>query len=79
MLFTPFPTAGSSGGPIVDEETGAVVGMMLGSRLDDVVQGTRGWGIPSETIYEVREALDLCSKFSNDRQMFTLPGLEGKK
>jgi hypothetical protein len=63
MLFTPFPTAGSSGGPIVDEETGAVIGMMLGSRLDDVVQGTRGWGIPSETIYEVRVALDLCSSF----------------
>ncbi|KAF5337395.1 hypothetical protein D9611_003254 [Ephemerocybe angulata] len=63
MLFTPSPTGGSSGGPIVDEETGAVVGMMLGSRMDDHVQGARGWGIPSETIYE----------------MFTLPGLESKK
>lgn len=63
MLFTPFPTAGSSGGPIVDEESGAVVGMMLGSRLDSHVRGVRGWGIPVETIYE----------------MFTLPGLEGKK
>ena len=53
MLFTPFPTAGSSGGPVVDEESGAVVGMMLGSRMDSHVQGVRGWGIPSETIYEV--------------------------
>ncbi|TFK23130.1 hypothetical protein FA15DRAFT_594957 [Coprinopsis marcescibilis] len=53
MLFTPFPTAGSSGGPIVDEESGAVVGMMLGSRMDNQVAGVRGWGIPSETIFEV--------------------------
>lgn len=53
MLFTPFPTAGSSGGPVVDEESGAVVGMMLGSRMDSHIQGVRGWGIPSETIYEV--------------------------
>jgi len=54
MLFTPSPTAGSSGGPIVDEVSGAVVGMMLGSRQDDRVHGVRGWGIPSEIIYEVR-------------------------
>lgn len=63
MLFTPFPTSGSSGGPVVDEETGAVVGMMLGSRMDSHVHGVRGWGIPSETIFE----------------MFALPGLEGRK
>lgn len=60
LLFTPLPTAGSSGGPIIDEESGAVVGMMLGTRMDNRVEGVRGWGVPSESIFE----------------MFTLPGLE---
>ncbi|KAJ3801712.1 hypothetical protein GGU11DRAFT_869489 [Lentinula aff. detonsa] len=63
LLFSPLPTAGSSGGPIIDEETGAVIGVMLGTRMDNRVEGTRGWGVPSETIFE----------------MFSLPGLEGKK
>jgi len=63
ILFTPTPTAGSSGGPIVDEETGAVVGVILGSRMDNRVEGVRGWGVPAEAIFE----------------MFSLPGLEGKK
>ncbi|KAL0575137.1 hypothetical protein V5O48_006841 [Marasmius crinis-equi] len=62
MQFHPLPTAGSSGGPIVDEESGAVVGMALGTRMDNRVEGTRGWGVPSECIFE----------------MFSLPGLEGK-
>ncbi|KDR84751.1 hypothetical protein GALMADRAFT_287378 [Galerina marginata CBS 339.88] len=65
LFFTPLPTAGSSGGPIIDEESGAVVGVMLGTRMDSdhVVKGVRGWGVPSESIFE----------------MFTLPGLAGKK
>ncbi|KAG7099444.1 hypothetical protein E1B28_001295 [Marasmius oreades] len=62
MLFAPLPTPGSSGGPIVDEESGAVVGISLGSRMDNRIEGIRGWGVPSEAIYE----------------MFSLPGLEGK-
>lgn len=62
MLFHPPPTAGSSGGPIIDEESGAVVGVMLGTRLDNVVGGVKGWGVPAEAIFE----------------MFSLPGLEGK-
>lgn len=64
MMFTPLPTSGSSGGPIVGEDTGAVVGMVLGSHMDGSrVDGVRGWGVPAEVIFE----------------MFTLPGLEGKK
>ena len=55
LLFEPLPTAGSSGGPIVDEETGAVVGIMLGTRMDNRVEGVRGWGAPSETIFEVSQ------------------------
>ena len=62
MLFTPFPTAGSSGGPIVEESSGTVVGMTLGSRQDDRVQGVRGWGTPSESIYEV---MVLCSEVND--------------
>jgi len=53
MLFSPLPTPGSSGGPIVDEESGAVVGVMLGTRMDNRVEGVRGWGIPAETIFEL--------------------------
>ncbi|KAJ7655063.1 hypothetical protein DFH06DRAFT_1201501 [Mycena polygramma] len=59
MLFSPLPTPGSSGGPIVHEESGAVVGVMLGTRMDNRVEGVRGWGVPSETVFE----------------MFSLPGL----
>ncbi len=54
MHFQPLPTTGSSGGPIVDESTGAVVGVMLGTRMDSSVEGVRGWGVPAETIFEVR-------------------------
>ena len=54
MLFQPLPTTGSSGGPIVDEGTGAVVGVMLGTRMDSSIEGMRGWGVPAETIFEVR-------------------------
>ncbi|KXN84791.1 hypothetical protein AN958_12085 [Leucoagaricus sp. SymC.cos] len=63
LLFKPYPTPGSSGGPIIEESSGAVVGVTLGSRMDNRVEGMRGWGVPSEAIYE----------------MFALPGLEGKK
>lgn len=47
MYFMPEPTRGSSGGPIVDEMSGAVVGVVLG-----VEQG-KGWGVPAETIFEM--------------------------
>ncbi|KAJ7462619.1 hypothetical protein B0H11DRAFT_2159926 [Mycena galericulata] len=39
-------------------ESGAVVGVILGTRMDNRVEGVRGWGVPSETIFE----------------MFSLPG-----
>jgi hypothetical protein len=55
MHFQPLPTTGSSGGPIVDENTGAVVGVVLGTQMDSSIKGVRGWGVPAETIFEVRE------------------------
>ena len=63
MMFTPLPTSGSSGGPIVDEDTGTVVGMVLGSHMDgNRVDGMRGWGVPAEVIFEVgRTHLNLVS------------------
>ncbi|OCH96620.1 hypothetical protein OBBRIDRAFT_787189 [Obba rivulosa] len=60
LLFEPPPTSGSSGGPIVDEDSGAVVGVMLGTQMRNRLEGVCGWGAPSETIYE----------------MFSLPGLK---
>jgi hypothetical protein len=81
-MFTPLPTSGSSGGPIVDEDTGAVVGIVLGSQMDGSrVDGMRGWGVPAEVIFEVgciplNHASD---KYHPSIQMFSLPGLEGKK
>ncbi|TFK31006.1 hypothetical protein BDQ12DRAFT_701669 [Crucibulum laeve] len=64
LLFTPPSTPDSHGGPIIDEESGAVVGVVLGTRIDaNRITGAQGWGVPAETIYE----------------MFSLPGLEGKK
>ncbi|EKM60901.1 uncharacterized protein PHACADRAFT_247123 [Phanerochaete carnosa HHB-10118-sp] len=59
LSFEPLPSPGSSGGPIVDEESGAVVGIVLGSRMDNRVEGMRGWGVPAEMIYEVRPDLVL--------------------
>ena len=83
LLFEPLPTVGSSGGPIVDEESGAVIGVIVGTRMDNRVEGVRGWGVPSETIFEVC----VPSAFLRDEaltnsifcQMFSLPGLKLKR
>ena len=50
MSFEPTPPYGSGGGPIIDEETGAVVGMIhQPNRGTDLY----GQGVPSERIFEV--------------------------
>lgn len=54
MLFRPIPSKGSSGGPLVSDN-GSVIGVVSGSRMDNAVEGIRGWGTPSEAIYEVLE------------------------
>lgn len=61
MHFQPLPTTGSSGGPIVDETTGAVVGVMLGTQMHSAIEGVRGWGVPAETIFEVRTGRSLVN------------------
>lgn len=53
LHFEPPPTAGSSGGPIIDEESGSVIGIVLGTQLVNQVEGVRGWGVPAEMIFEV--------------------------
>lgn len=54
LLFMPLPTPGSSGGPLIDDQTGADVGLVRGTRMDSAVEGLRGWAVPAESIYEVR-------------------------
>ena len=65
MHFQPLPTTGSSGGPIVDESTGAVVGVMLGTRMDSSIEGVHGWGVPAESIFEVRAERSLAPLNAN--------------
>ncbi|KAG8952008.1 hypothetical protein FRC04_005341 [Tulasnella sp. 424] len=53
MIFSPPPTPGTSGAPIIDVEAGSVIGMVTGSRMYNRVEGLKGWGTPSEAIFEV--------------------------
>jgi hypothetical protein len=75
MLFSPTPTPGSSGGPIVDEESGAVVGIILGSQMDNRIESVTGCGVPGEIVFEV-----ICRIFSFwlttwlNNFFFSLPG-----
>ena len=54
ILTSILPTSGSSGGPLINGETGCVVGMISGRRMDNYIEGERGWGCSSEGIFEVR-------------------------
>jgi hypothetical protein len=45
-----FPPPGSSGGPIVDASTGAVVGVTRGTKMSQL-EGNRGDGIPAEKVF----------------------------
>ncbi|KAN0061143.1 hypothetical protein ACQY0O_006878 [Thecaphora frezii] len=46
-----FPPPGSSGGPVVDVETGSVVGIVRGHKMSPL-EGRRGDAIPAEKIFE---------------------------
>jgi hypothetical protein len=45
-----FPPPGSSGGPIVDVQSGAVVGITRGTKMSQL-EGNRGDGIPAEKVF----------------------------
>ncbi|WFD44512.1 hypothetical protein MPSI1_003180 [Malassezia psittaci] len=49
--MTNFPVPGSSGGPVVDVESGSVVGVVRGHRTSQV-DGSWGDAVPAEKIYE---------------------------
>ncbi|WVF71776.1 hypothetical protein IAT40_006584 [Kwoniella sp. CBS 6097] len=53
ITFSARPTSGSSGGPIVDAQSGAVVGVVSGSRTLAAVQGERGYGSSAENIFQL--------------------------
>ena len=46
-----FPLPGSSGGPVVDVETGSVVGVIRGQRSSKLGD-SRGDAVPSEKVFE---------------------------
>ncbi|PWN53569.1 hypothetical protein IE53DRAFT_383898 [Violaceomyces palustris] len=46
-----FPPPGSSGGPVVDVETGSVVGIVKGHKMS-VLEGRRGDAVPAEKVFE---------------------------
>ena len=56
LQTSPLPTSGSSGGPIIRLDTGTVVGLISGRRMDNRVEGERGWGAAAEGMFEVRSA-----------------------
>ncbi|WWC63034.1 uncharacterized protein I303_105633 [Kwoniella dejecticola CBS 10117] len=53
ITFSSRPSNGSSGGPIVDAQSGAVVGVVSGSRTISAVKGERGYGASAENIFEL--------------------------
>ncbi|KAG8989992.1 hypothetical protein FRB93_003368 [Tulasnella sp. JGI-2019a] len=63
LLFLPTPTPGTSGAPIIDANTGAVVGIVTGSRMHNRVEGLQGWATPAEAIFN----------------MFSLPGMPSER
>lgn len=57
ILASPLPTQGSFGGPIVDAASGSVVGMISGRRMDNRIEGERGWGVTTERIFDVSSVM----------------------
>lgn len=53
LLFDTIPQPGSSGGPIIDRETKAVVGVTRGSEVSYAVRKERGFGTPAESLFNV--------------------------
>ena len=69
----------------MDEESGSVIGVVLGTQLVNQVEGVKGWGVPAEMIFEVSPShpwKTIVYKLTKPRrqhnQMFSLPGLKLK-
>lgn len=83
-----FPPPGSSGGPVVDVESGSVVGIVRGHKMSPL-EGRRGDAVPAEKVFECKchlfgrlgERIMILTQsllvFSCDT-VFALPGL-GRK
>lgn len=80
VSITTIPTPGSSGGPIVDLDTGAVVGIIRGSTKSYGDRGVRGFGTPAEKVFDVRLLrVRLRRRRLMGLQMFKLPGFTAKR
>ena len=55
IRFSPIPSPGSSGAPIIDEESGSVVAVVTGHGTINRIEGHNGFGTPAEAIFEVCE------------------------
>lgn len=64
LTMSIIPQAGASGGPIVEVETGAVIGIIRGSRSSYATPRERGFGTPAEKLYDVC----LCTSSLNRAQ-----------
>lgn len=53
MKISTIPEGGCSGGPVVDVETGAVVGIVRGSTHAYGDRQRRGFATPAEKVFEV--------------------------
>ena len=52
LLYNQPPLPGSSGGPIIHKDTGAVVGIIRGSRISYDDRKLRGFASPAESLFE---------------------------
>jgi hypothetical protein len=78
-----FPPPGSSGGPVVDVHSGAVVGIVRGHKMSPL-EGRRGDAIPAEKLFERKYPRSPSPAALTDLPIlpypvFALPGLGRKK
>lgn len=52
MMYSHTPSSGSSGGPIINEQTRSVVGIVRGSEASYAKRKSIGFAIPSESLFE---------------------------
>ena len=60
MDILPVPLPGCSGAPVVANDTGAVVGLVRGSRLGHSDRRRLGFATPTEALFELFGAFGPC-------------------